>query len=255
MDGKSYIDDGVQISPTEMYQAMRDSEMLPTTAPPSGGDYFIMFQKLIEQGYHDVIYLSLSHNLSSDYNCAFFTAQAINSNYSDSMVYVVDSGIAALPQGFLAKGAAEKAQSGWQVQNILRWIDEAKTRVGLVAVLDTLEYLARGGRIGKASRFLGSLLDMKPLLSVIEGVVTPVAVQRGSKKVLPALVNLVKEKIQGCQHTQLAILHADAMDQAMKLKVKVEDTFSTSGVDICELTPMMGVHVGPGVIGLAYYYE
>jgi DegV family protein with EDD domain len=134
-------------------------------------------------------------------------------------------------------------------------LEQAKNRVGLVASLETLEYLARGGRIGKASKFLGSMLDIKPLLSLIDGVVTPIAIQRGSKKILSAIIDAVRQKVTGWETLRLAVMHADDPDRARLLMDMVKDAFKCDDIYLCELTPMMGVHVGPGLIGLGYYFE
>ena len=255
IEGNTYVDDGVAITPLQIYQMMRTSQVVPTTAPPSSGDYYKTFQSLFEQGYKDVIYLSISEKLSSDYAVSVSTAEMVNRNYSDRQVHVVDTYCAAIPQGFLALETAQKVKEGMSVLNVLQWLQQAKDRAGLVASLQTLEYLARGGRIGKASKFLGSILDVKPLLSLVDGVVTPVAVQRGSKKILTAIIETVKSKVVGWKKLFLAIMHADDLERAKVLTNLVGEAFACEEIYLCELTPMMGVHVGPGVIGLGYYFE
>jgi DegV family protein with EDD domain len=255
VNGTAFMDDGIEITPSQIYRLMRSSKIIPTTAPPSTGDYFKTFQSLFEMGYTDIIYLSISEKLSSDYATAVSTANIMNSNYSDCRVHVIDSCCAAIPQGFLAIEAAEKVKRGMKLYDILHWLEQAKNRVGLVASLETLEYLARGGRIGKASKFLGSMLDIKPLLSLIDGVVTPIAIQRGSKKILSAIIDAVRQKVTGWETLRLAVMHADDPDRARLLMDMVKDAFKCDDIYLCELTPMMGVHVGPGLIGLGYYFE
>ncbi len=255
INGKSFVDDGVSITSSQLYQMMRSSSVVPTTAPPSNGDYLGTFQSLFEQGYHDVVYLSLSRKLSSDYMAALGAAEIVNSNYSDRKVYVVDSTCAAISQGFLAIEAAEKIAQGKTLKEVFQWMEQARHHVGLVVSLETLEYLARGGRIGKASQFLGSILDIKPLLSLIGGVVTPVAIQRGSKKILSAILARVEKMVRGWKRLRLAVLHADDLQRAKILMKMAEDTFNINDIYLCELTPVMGVHIGPGLIGLAYYFE
>jgi DegV family protein with EDD domain len=255
LNGNSYLDDGAALTPSQIYRVMRSSNMVPTTAPPSNGDYLRTFQSLFEEGCQDVIYLSISQKLSSDYHAACGAADLVNSNYPGNKVHVVDSASAAIPQGFLAMEAAEKALQGMSARSIVQWLEGSKIRAGLVASLDTLEYLARGGRIGKASRFIGSMLDIKPLLSLIDGVVMPVAVQRGPKKVLSAILEAVKKAVAGWKRLYLAVLHADDRQRAEVLLQMVGEIFQVEDVYLCEITPMMGVHVGPGLIGLGYYFE
>lgn len=255
MDGNSYLDDGIALPSSQIYRVMRLSNIAPTTAPPSNGDYLRTFQSLFEEGCQDVIYLSISEKLSSDYHAACGAADLVNSNYPDNKVHVVDSASAAIPQGFLAMEAAEKALRGMSAQSIVQWLEGSKVRAGLVASLDTLEYLAKGGRIGKASRFIGSMLDIKPLLSLVNGVVMPVAVQRGPKKVLSVILATVKKAVAGWKRLYLAVLHADDKQRAEVLLQMARGIFQVDDIYLCEITPMMGVHVGPGLIGLGYYFE
>jgi len=255
VDGNTYIDDGIQITASRIYQMMRSTRALPTTAPPSSGDYLGTFQSLSERGYADILYLSISQKLSSDYAAALSTAEMMTDNGSDSTIHVVDTYSAAIPQGFLAMQTARQVKQGRSIHEVLQWLEQARKRAGLVASLETLEYLARGGRIGKAQRFLGSMLDVKPLLSLIDGVVTPVAIQRSSKKLLSAIIDAVAQKVVGWKKIMLAVLHADDLDRAKMLSGMVKDAFAYQDIYLCELTPMMGVHVGPGVIGVGYYFE
>jgi len=255
IDGKSYTDDGVSITSSQLYRLMRSSNFVPTTAPPSNGDYLSTFQLLFEQGYRDVVYFSISRKLSSDYMSALGAAGMLNSNYPDHKVHVVDSTCAAISQGFLAIEAAEKIGQGKPLKEIFRWLEQARSRAGIVVSLETFEYLARGGRIGKASKFLGSMLDIKPLISLVNGVVAPVAIQRGSKRILSAILDRVEKMVRGWKKLRLAVLHADDLQRAEILLVMAKSTFNNNDIYLCELTPVMGVHIGPGLIGLGYYFE
>ncbi len=256
LNGKSYLDDGSAISATEIYRIMRTSDALPTTAAPSSGEYISTFQSLFEEGYKDIVYISLSEKLSSDYTVACGIAEALTKQNSGHRVYVYDSMSAAVAQGFLAIEAAERAERGETVQQILHWLDEAKSRAGLVACVDSLKYLARTGRIGKASKFLGSLLDVKPILSIVDGEVAPIAIQRGSKKILPAILETTQKKIEGWKKLRLAVFHADDLPRAEELRQMTRNALQfQEDISIDEFTPMMGVHTGPGVVGLGYYFE
>ena len=254
MKGRFYLDN-VDITPSEVYQAMRNSNVLPTTAAPSIGEYHQIFQSLLKNGIGKIIYVAVANKLSGDYAIAESVAKEIKSGNKECEISIFDSSIGAVPQGFLAMGAAEKAKRGDPIGDILQWLEQAKNRVGFVMSLDSLDYLARGGRIGKASHFLGSILHIHPLLSLNDGVVVPVSIQRNSNKILPAMVNVLKERVKNHKILRLAIFHADASERAIALKELVREELYQDEILICEFTPVMGVHTGPGTIGIGYYFE
>lgn len=254
MKGKVFLD-GVDIAPTEVYQYMRTHQETPTTAPPSIGTFYQKFKELFEREYQHIIYLSLSKKLSSEYATACSVAETLNSQYNDRKVHVVDSTVIASPQGFLALGAAEQVRGGKTVEDILNWLKQASQRAGLVGSLESLDFLAKGGRIGKASHLLGSLLDIIPILSVKEGEVCPLSIRRGSKALAAAILKIVQELIKGYQKLCIAVMHTDAPEKATALKRVAQEVLSAEKIPVCEMTPLMGIHVGPGAFGLGYLFE
>jgi len=254
MNGKTYSD-GVDIQPAEVYKTMRANKEMPTTSPPSIGDMYQKFKELFDRGYRQIIYLSISKKLSSEYASALSVAEKVNEKYHDRKIHVVDSEVIASPQGFLATRAAEQIKQAKTIDDILGWLEKTKKNSGLVGSLETLDYLAKGGRIGKASRFLGSLLDIIPILSLQDGEVSPLGVKRGSKEIYAAIIHIVQNIIKGYQKISLAVMHADAPEKATLLQELAKKFLQFVDIPICDVTPMFGIHVGPGAFGLGYMVE
>ncbi|RJQ39974.1 MAG: DegV family protein [Anaerolineaceae bacterium] len=254
LNGKVFSD-GVDIEPSEVYKTMRATGEMPTTAPPSIGVFYQKFKDLFDREYRNIIYLSLSKKLSSDYAAALSMAEMLNSKYSDRKVHVVDSALVASPQGFLAMGAADQVKRGKSVNDVLHWLERASQRAGLVGSLESLDFLAKGGRIGKASHLLGSILDIIPILSVKEGEVVPLAIRRGSKGLYATILKIVQEIIKGYQKLRIAVMHTDAPEKAAALKDLTQATLSGEEIPVYDMTPLLGIHVGPGAFGLGYLFE
>jgi len=255
MNGKVYSE-GIDIEPSEVYKAMRtNADALPTTAPPSVGAIQQKFEELFAQGFHDIIYLALSSKLSGEYSTALSVAEALSQKYPDRAIHVVDSTVIATPQYFLTLRVAEQIKQGKSISEILQWLEGAKKRAGVVGSLETLDFLAKGGRIGKAAHLLGSLLDIVPILAVKEGEVAPLTIKRGSKGLCNTILKTVQEIIKGYQKLDIAVMHADAPSKAAELQSVAKDAFHKENIPIHDITIIMGIHVGPGAFGLGYLYE
>jgi len=254
MNGKVYSD-GVDIEPREVYKAMRTSAAVPTTAPPSIGVFYQKFVELFDRGFHHIIYLTISRKLSGEYFNACSVADSLNEIYPDRQVHVVDSTVIASPQGFLAMGAAQCIKRGNPVTEVLQWLERTKERSGIVGSVETLDFLAKGGRIGKASHFLGSLLDIIPILSIKEGEVSPLCIKRGAKGLCNSILKIVQEIIQGYKKLTITVMHTDAPEKAAALQEISSKAFSEEKIPISDMNPMFGIHVGPGAFGLGYMFE
>ncbi len=215
-----------------------------------------VLKKITEQGSKEILCITLSSKLSSDYSQAVDAANLLKTEYPDCKVVVYDSLSAAVPQGLLAIEAAQKLIAGESLESVIEFLDSARRRAGFMAALDSLVYLSRGGRIGKAAYLLGSALHIIPVLSLNEeGIVAPAAILRQKAKVLPTLLSMLQKKTSGYQKIQVAVMHADALDEAKTLQQLILQAFPGVDVPIEEFTPVMGAHAGPGLIGLGYYYE
>lgn len=255
INGKQYRD-GIDFTPRELYQKMRTDDLEVKTAAPGVGQYYEFFKKMQAQGADEILCVSLSNQLSSAYTCAMDAAKMINADNPTKKVVVYDCLTAAVPQGLLAIEAANHLNVGEPVESVVKILKEARQRTGLIAAVDTLKYLARGGRIGKASYLFGSALRIIPLLTVNEeGIVAPKTIVRSKGKIIPTILNMVHESIKGYQRIRLAVIHADALAQAQALRQALLDLYPDVSIPIEEFTPVMGAHTGPGLFGLGYIYE
>lgn len=254
INGQPY-QDGIDLRPTDLYRRMRQENILPTTTAASLGQYQQAIEASLDAGAQAVLYISLSSKLSSGYSTACQAAQIIRSESPDRPIVVMDSQNVTISQGFVAIAAARAAAAGKGLAEVQRTAEEAARRVGFAVRLDTLEYLARGGRIGKASFMLGSLINIKPILTIQDGEVGPVARVRGENHALQAIVDYVSRQVEGHRILHLALMEADAPDQAEQLRQLTIQQLHPAEIFHTDFTPVMGVHTGPGLIGLGYYYE
>ena len=253
--GKAYLD-GVDIFPGELYQKMRIQKLEVKTAAPNVGQYYECFKRIIDQKGRDVLCITLSRQLSSDYNTAVVAAQMISNEYPLSKVIVFDCLQVAVPQGLLAIEAAKQLQTGLSLEEAVQYLTNARHRSGLIAALDTLDYLAQGGRIGKAAYLVGSALQIIPILTINkEGIVAPSRVVRNKENVIPAIISILTKQTSGFKKLDLAVLHADAQEKAEALQHSLNERYPSLEIPISEFTPVMGAHTGPGLIGLGYLYE
>ena len=247
--------DGIDLKPTELYRRMRHEKILPTTTAASLGQYQQAFEDCLNAGAQAVLCVVLSSRLSSGYSTASQAADLVRYEFPEHQVVVLDSLQATISQGFVAIAAARAAASGKTLPEVVRAAEEAKRHVGFAATLETLEYLARGGRIGKAAFMLGSLINIKPILTIEDGEVTPVARVRGDNHALQSIVDHVAEKAGKNRSLHLAIMEADASEQGEHLQELALRQLQPIEILHTEFTPVMGVHTGPGLVGLGYYYE
>ena len=254
IDGQPYRD-GIDLKPTELYHRMRLEKILPTTTAASLGQYQRAFETRLQSGAQAVLCVALSSKLSSGYNTATQAAAMVRNEFPDRQIVVLDSQQATISQGFVAIAAARAAASGKSLPEVQRVTEEAIRHVGFAATLETLEYLARGGRIGKAAYMLGSLIKIKPIITIKNGEVTPVGQVRGDNHALQAMVDYVSQQVKGYRNLQLAIMEADAQEEAEHLQEVALQQLQPTEIFHTEFTPVMGVHTGPGLIGLGYFYE
>ncbi len=242
--------DGVDITPVQFYQRLETAKVMPSTSQPSVADFEVLFRKLHQQGY-DILAVLISEDLSGTVSSA---TQAKNM-LPEARIEIINSRTLAMALGFQVLAAARAANQGASLEECKRLVLDAREKAGVIFVLDTLEFLHRGGRIGGAKRFVGTLLNVKPVLAIEEGLVVPLDSVRTQKKALERIVDLIEERTAGHQNIRLATLHANnpetaqfILDQALKRIPVVEQVFS-------EVSPVIGTHAGPGAVGLAYLYD
>ncbi len=250
------LKDGVDILPVEFYQRMRTEDIIPKTSHPSLGEYMNFFKTHIGKKTQSALYLALTGKLSGGFSTASEAAHMFEKEHPGKKIVVFDTGTVTIAQGFIAINAARAVQEGVKIKQIVKRTYEERSKVGFLVMLETLKYLARGGRIGKAAYLVGNQINLKPIITIgKEGEVAPVSVVRGEKRKIEKLVNCMEKTIGDRVPIQIAVMHADNLEGAEQLKQFVQERFDLEEVLITDFTPVMGAHTGPGVIGLGYQLE
>jgi DegV family protein with EDD domain len=241
--------DGVDISRSEFYEILRTHEELPTTAAPSVGDFVEVYEEALTAA-ESVVAVHVARRLTSVYRSAEMAAASLGKG----RVRVVDSRSATMAQGFVALAAARAARAGADLETAASRAEEVRSKVRFFAFLETLEYLRRGGRVGAAAALMGNAIQIKPIVHIVDGQVAPLARPRTRRKATQAMLNIMAAEVAD-RPVHAAVLHADARTDADDLYERVTKGFNCLELHIAELTPVMGTHTGPGLLGLAYYVD
>jgi DegV family protein with EDD domain len=250
--GNETLEDGVDILPEQFYNRLKTAKEMPTTSQASVPNMQKAFSGLLDQGY-DVLGIFLSAKLSGTMQSAI---QGLNELASGKeKVTLVDSYTTAMAMGFHVMLAAKAAAEGASVNECKKLAEEAQKNSGVFFVVDTLEFLHRGGRIGGARRFLGSALNVKPILTVLDGKIEAAGSVRTKAKAMNHVLDLVHEQCKGKPRVHLATLHANAEQDAKDILVKAGQGLNPVESLLSEVSPAIGTHTGPGTVGLAYMHS
>jgi len=247
-DDKTYRD-GVDIQPSEFFARLKTSKTMATTSQVSVADMQSIFQNLVEQGF-DVLGIFISAKLSGTIQSATQARELMGS--AGEKVNIVDSNSTAMAMGFQALTVARAIEGGADLKECVALAEKAREHTGVFFAVDTLEFLHRGGRIGGAQRFLGNLLNMKPILAVQEGRVEGLERIRTKNKAHERILELVMEQTKGRSPIHLATLHANAPEDAKVLLEKADNELHPEESVFSEVSPVVANHAGPGTVGLAY---
>ena len=236
--------DGVDISHDEFYQKLVESSVHPSTSQPTPADFADVYGKLAEET-DKIVSIHVTSKLSGTYNSALQGKELVGGGCH---IEVVDSLSTSMGLGLISMAAARLAEAGESLEAVMEEIRQAIPSIRLLGVFDTLKYLLRGGRIGKAKALLGSVLNVKPLLTMREGELLPAGQVRTRNKGIDRLFDLVKNALN---IQELAIVHSTTLDEADSLKERVASIFDRKRIHIARLGPALGVHGGPGTLLLA----
>lgn len=245
--GEETFEDGVDIQPSEFYERLKIAKQMPSTSQVTPKSFLKAYQEHLEKG-EQILCVLISEKLSGTIASAVQAKQS----YENSPIEIVDSKTTSLAMGFVVLKTAEAIKQGANLKEAKEIAEQASNHVGVVFAVDTLEFLHRGGRIGSGSRFLGTALNIKPILEVRDGQVEAVERVRTRAKSLARLVELAEHGINGTQPVRLAVLHADAHDEAVQLLEQATARIPSSQAFLSEVSPVIGTHAGPGTVGLAW---
>ena len=241
--------DYVDIEPAEFYARLRTAEELPTTSQPTPADFAAAYKELAS--FERVLSLNLSSKLSGTFQSAGTAAAA-----TDGRVRVIDTGTASAAITMLGLAIQRRLARGTTDDEVDELVERFKRESGLIFTLDTLEYLARGGRIGRAAGWAGQLLHIKPILTLAEGEVLPVKRVRGNRKAIQEFRNAFETGTQDQPGLRVGIAHADAPERMEAVKKLVQDVRPAAEIEVATtLGPVLGTHAGPGTVGLFWLQD
>lgn len=242
--------DGVDIDPPAFYELLQTSPHFPASSQPSVLDFRKAFTELAPE-VEGIVAVLVSNELSGTLNSALTAAAGL----FDAPIEIVDARAVSMQLGFIVLAAARAAAAGQGLQAVAAAARAMIGRVGIYFVVDTLEYLHRGGRIGAAARLFGTALNLKPVLEIRDGIVSPMARVRTKHKALDKVVKLLDEQLSGEQRVHLAVFHVAAPKEALRFAEGLEDRFHPVEMIRTECGPVIGTHAGPGTVGAAFYAE
>lgn len=243
---------GIDISPTEFYARLRQSKKLPTTSSASPDSYLEAYRRA-SQKTQSILCVTLTASFSGIFNSAKLAMEMAKSALPKVDIKVLDSGTAAAAQGLIVLAAARAAASGKNLDEVIETAQSVMSRVSLFATLDTLEYLARSGRVPQAAALVNSLLKIKPVFTLNHNGASTVALPRTIPGAIKHMLKLMDRRTTRGQPLHVAVMHADALDKAIALRNQIASQFNCTELFITEFTPVMGVHTGPGLLGIAFY--
>jgi DegV family protein with EDD domain len=241
------LQDGVDIQPEEFYTRLETASHMPTTSQPSPADIKEVFEDLSSAGY-DVLGVFISRKLSG----TFASAEQALAMMPGQNIEIIDSRTGSMGAGWPILAAARAAAEGALLAECKAIAEKALDKIGILLLVESLEYLHRGGRIGRAQRFLGTALSLKPILEVVEGEFLGLERVRTHRKALDRLVELLIERIGDRSPVHLAVLHANAMELAEKLLEQAAMKVNPQETLIASVSPAVGAHLGPGTVGFAF---
>lgn len=250
--GQEVLRDLVTIQREEFLRWLTTASSLPTTASPGPGDYLEKYTYLIKQGFSQIISIHMTSKGSGAYQAAVVAQSMLREKEPNVQIEVVDTQNVSLCQGWMAIEAARAAQAGSNLDEILARVKRMIPVTQMFQTADTLKYLYMGGRIGMAQNLVGSLLNIKPIISMKDGIIVALGKARGRLQAYSMIADLVAASV-GKGKAKVAYVHAGALREVEKLRQLVEDKVETAETIIAELSPALAVHTGPGTAGLCFY--
>ncbi|MCY6369087.1 DegV family protein [Clostridium ganghwense] len=235
------------------YKKMDDYDTFPTSSQPSVEEIYKIFEMHVKDD-NEVVGIFISSHMSGTFSTAGLVKNMILEEYPNAKIELIDSKSNSMQLGFAVLAAAEAANKGKSLENVVEDADKNIKRSRFVFSPDTLAYLKKGGRIDGASALIGSLLRIKPILTVVEGKTEILSKVRTSKRAIQTIINTFKEDTKKFGFGDVIIHHINCEERAKKIAKVLEEQVGKV-VKICDIGPVIGTHVGPGALGLVYYTE
>ncbi|MEW9051392.1 MAG: DegV family protein [Neobacillus sp.] len=249
VNGQEY-EDVKTIDSKTVYDAIRSGEV-PKTSQVSPLLFQEVFTNMAENN-EDGIYIAFSSELSGTYQTSVMILDQVKEKYPNFNLTIVDTKCASLGYGLVVREAVKKSEQNMSKQEIVKDVQFRSEHMEQLFTVEDLEYLAKGGRVSKASAFLGGLLNIKPILNVEDGKLVPIEKLRGKKKVLRRLIELMRERGTEMNEQVIGISHADTEETVLEVKAMIEEEFQPKEVYITSIGSAVGAHTGPGTIAIFF---
>ncbi|WP_195469479.1 DegV family protein [Clostridium sp. D43t1_170807_H7] len=251
LNGNSYRE--TDLSNDWFYNEMAKSPTIPTSSQPSIEELYSTVESLVKDG-HDVVGIFLSSDMSGTFSTSNLVKNMILENYPDAKIVMIDSRSNCMQAGFAVLEAAKAANENKSLDEVVSIAKNVIENSNFIFVPETLEYLKKGGRIGGASALFGSLLQIKPILTVEDGKTTVFTKVRTKKKAIDKIVNTILEQNSKTPIKGLIVHHINCESEGQELADRLKSSLGLDNVKIQSIGPIIGLHVGPGSIGVAYHY-
>jgi len=252
--GKEVLRDLVTIKREAFYKWLPTAQELPKTASPGPGDYVKVYERLAKkEGVDEIVSIHMTSKGSGAYQAAMAAQPVIHELVPDLRVEVIDTLNVSMCQGWMVIEAARAALDGKSLSDVVSQVKEMIPITRMLQTADTLKYLYMGGRIGKAKHLVGSLLRIKPLIGMQDGVIVPMGQTRSRKKAYQKMADMVEAAVGNMGKIKIAYVHAAAREETEKIKTLIEERLTCVESLIAELSPALGVHTGPGTAGICYF--
>ncbi|MFZ5808510.1 MAG: DegV family protein [Chloroflexota bacterium] len=249
--GLETLRDMMDVKPDEFAQYLLTAQTLPTTSNPSPGDYVNAILRLTERSL-EIVALTMTSKGSGAYQSCLAAVGMIRERLPRVQIDVIDTLSVAMAQGWAVLEAARAARQGLNLNQVVEKARQTASQSVMMMTADTLRYLYMGGRIGKAQHLVGSLLNIKPIIGMEDGVIVPLATERTRVKAYARMIELMQERLGGLKNIKVAFMHVAAQEQLEHLKEMVKDQFNCVETLTTALSPALAVHSGPGTVGLCY---
>lgn len=248
--GEETFRDGIDIQPVEFYNRLQNAKVMPTTSQATPAAFIEIYRNLLDEGYE-----ILSAHISSKLSGTLDSARQAREHFPGASIELVDTLTTSMAMGFPVLLAAQAAKQGATLKECKELLLKGCQNSGVLFAVSTLEFLRRGGRIGGAQAFLGTALNLKPILELRDGKIEAIERVRTMSKTIDRLLDLFEERVGGRRPIYIAALHVNAVNEAQQLLARCLQRFPESDIRervLADVSPVLGTHVGPGTIGLTF---
>lgn len=251
--GKEVLRDLVTAQRESFYRWLPMASDLPQTASPGPGDYLEAYEQLADDGAQEIVSIHMTSKGSGAYQAAKVAQSTLRDRLPNLQIEVIDTLNVSMCQGWMVIEAARAALEGKALSDVVRVVREMMPVTQMIQTADTLKYLYMGGRIGMAKHLVGSLLRIKPLIGMQDGVIVPLGQARSRRRAYETMVDMIESAVGPDARIKIAYVHAAAQEEAEKIRSLVEERLDCVESIVAELSPALGVHTGPGTAGVCYF--